>query len=159
MKTASVKELKNELEYLDLKQLVSITLRLAKFKKENKELLTYLLFEAANEQDYVNNVKQLLHIMFTEVNIKNLYFTRKNLRKIVRTTNRYIRYSEEPATEIDLLIFVCREIGQLEINISKSTVLVNLYNGLIKKIKKAISELHEDLQYDYSRDMEKLQLL
>ena len=155
MKTASIKELKSELEHLDPKQLVTITLRLAKFKKENKELLTYLLFEAANEQDYVNNVKQLLHIMFTEVNIKNLYFTRKNLRKIVRTANRYIRYSEEPTTEIDVLLFVCNEIKQLGIDITKSTVLVNLYNGLIKKIRKAISELHEDLQYDYSRELEK----
>ena len=155
MKTASIKELKSELEHLDPKQLVTITLRLAKFKKENKELLTYLLFEAANEQDYVNNVKQLLHIMFTEVNIKNLYFTRKNLRKIVRTANRYIRYSEEPTTEIDVLLFVCNEIKQLEIDITKSTVLVNLYSGLIKKIRKAISELHEDLQYDYSSELEK----
>src|SRR4051812_6379894 len=137
MKTASVKELKNELEYLDLKQLVTITLRLAKFKKENKELLTYLLFEAANEPEYIINVKQLLHVMFTEVNIKNLYFTRKNLRRIVRAANRYIRYSGEATTEIEVLLFVCSEINQLEINISKSAVLVNLYNGLIKKIKKA----------------------
>lgn len=151
MKTASVKEIREELSHLPAKTLVDICLRLAKFKKESKELLTYLLFESTDEQEYVNNVKQLLHVQFTEVNIKNIYFTRKNLRKIVRTANRYTRYSEVPSTEIDILLYVCQEIRALKIDITKSTVILNLYNGLVKKIRQAISELHEDLQYDYLR--------
>ena len=45
MKASSLNELKKELEYRDKKELLSFCMRLAKFKKENKELLTFLLFE------------------------------------------------------------------------------------------------------------------
>ncbi|MEP2969295.1 MAG: hypothetical protein ABJO82_07175, partial [Nonlabens ulvanivorans] len=64
MKTASVKELKDELKYKDEKELMEIVLRLSRFKKENKELLTYLLFEAHHEDDYVDSVKANLDKQF-----------------------------------------------------------------------------------------------
>ena len=57
MKAASVNDLKEELTQLPAEGLVEICLRLAKFKKENKELLNYLLFESHNEQEYINAVK------------------------------------------------------------------------------------------------------
>ena len=46
MKASTVSELKEELKHLPPAQLLELCLRLARFKKENKELLTYLLFEA-----------------------------------------------------------------------------------------------------------------
>ena len=46
MKAASISEIKTELKGLPPAQLTELCLRLARFKKENKELLTYLLFEA-----------------------------------------------------------------------------------------------------------------
>ena len=60
MKTASVKELRQALTERSPKELLEICLRLSRFKKENKELLTYLLFEASDEMGYVNGVKQLM---------------------------------------------------------------------------------------------------
>ncbi len=156
MKTASIKEIKTELEHLSPKDLLGVSLRLAKFKKENKELLTYLLFEASDEQQYIKNIQELLHVLFTEVNVKNLYFTRKNLRKIVRTANRYLKYTDETTTAIEILMYVCKEIRDLDIDITKSTVINNLYASLVKKINKLISELHEDLQYDYLKAAKKL---
>ncbi len=156
MKTASIKEIKTELEHLGQKDLLAVSLRLAKFKKENKELLSYLLFEASDEQQYIKNVQGLLHTQFTEVNVKNLYFTRKNLRKIIRTANRYLKYTDEKSTAIEILIYVCHEIRDLKIDIHKSTVISNLYASLIKKIKKLVSELHEDLQYDYHKAIDQL---
>jgi len=53
MKSATVKQIKDELKDLSKEDLISTILRLSKFKKENKELLTYLLFESHNEGDYV----------------------------------------------------------------------------------------------------------
>ena len=50
MRSASVHEIKQELLTLKPAELVELCLRLAKFKKENKELLNYLLFEAQDEQ-------------------------------------------------------------------------------------------------------------
>jgi hypothetical protein len=56
---------------------VELCLRLGKFKKENKELLTYLLFEAHNEQAYVESVEKELDELFGEINQSHLYFAKK----------------------------------------------------------------------------------
>jgi hypothetical protein len=156
MKAASVKEIKQELENISSSRLLELAMRLAKFKKENKELLTYLLFEAHDEQGYIAGIKESLHLMFTEVNVKSLYITKKNLRKIVRTANRFIKYSSDPITEVEILIYICEEINQLGIDLKKSTALQNIYTGLLKKIDKNIGLLHEDLQYDYLKEVKKL---
>ncbi len=156
MKSASVKEIRQELEVLSHDQLVQLCLRLVKFKKETKELAGYLLFNAHNEPEYVESVKELLEEMFAEVSIKNLYIAKKNLRKIIRTANRYIRYSSEATTEIDLLIFVCKKMKALNIDFNKSVQLQNLYAAQIKKINKILDTLHEDLRYDYQREIDQI---
>ena len=77
MKTASVKELKQELSTHDAPELMAICLRLSKFKKENKELLTYLLYEAHNEDYYIDNVKADIDNQFELVNKSTYYFMKK----------------------------------------------------------------------------------
>ena len=158
MKTASVKQLKTELENTPPPELLKFCLRLVKFKKENKELLTYLLFDANDEQEYVKSVNELLGELFLTVNKKNIYFAKKTLRKIVRTANRYIKYSDAETTEPDILIYVCENINALELNLKKNTVLSNLYASLLKRITKAVNAMHEDMQYDYLKVIERLTL-
>src|SRR6478672_10925947 len=156
MKTASVKQIKEELVTLPQEALLQLCLRLVKFKKDNKELLTYLLFEAPDEQGYVNAVKAMLDELFAEVNIKNLYYAKKTLRKIVRTANKYIKYSGKETTEVEILLYCCTKINGLGLKLSRSTVLENLYNGLLKKIRNAIDGMHEDLQYDYRKELQQV---
>ena len=159
MKTASIKEIKTELEGLPQAELLRLCLRLTKFKKENKELLTYLLFEAIDEAGYVKAVNELLAGLFHTVNTKNLYLAKKTIRKIIRTANRYIKYSDSETTEPDLLIFVCEGINALGLNLKKNTALLNLYQALIKRIKKAVGGMHEDMQYDYLKLIERISLI
>lgn len=156
MNAASVKEIKTGLEQLTQKELVEACLRLVKFKKENKELLTYLLFEEADEAGYISNVKDSLALLFEDVNRTNIYFARKTLRKIVRTANKYIRYSKEPSTEAEILLYVAEEILALGLNMKKNTALENIYLSVVKKIRKVVSTMHEDLQYDYLRQLDKI---
>jgi hypothetical protein len=156
MNAASVKEIKTGLEQLTQKELVEACLRLVKFKKDNKELLTYLLFEEADEAGYVSNVKETLALIFEDVNRTNLYFAKKTLRKIVRTANKFIRYSKEPTTEAEILLYVAEEILNLGLNMKKNTALENIYLSIIKKIRKAVGSMHEDLQYDYLRQLDKI---
>ena len=52
MRSSSIHEIKQELVNFKTAELTSLCLRLVRFKKENKELLTYLLFEAQDEQVY-----------------------------------------------------------------------------------------------------------
>ena len=78
MKAASVNEIKQELKELNSIQLTELCLRLARFKKENKELLTYLLFEAHDLPAYINSVKEQIDEDFAQINTTNIYFAKKN---------------------------------------------------------------------------------
>jgi hypothetical protein len=157
MKTASLKEIKTELENTPPEKLLELCLRLTKFKKENKELLTYLLFEEGNEASYVASVKEVLNELFDTVNKTQLYFAKKTIRKIVRIANRYIKYSDCKTTEPDVLLHVCEKINDLNLDLKKNTALHNIYLSQLKKIKKAVASMHEDEQYDYLKMLEELE--
>jgi hypothetical protein len=157
MKTATVNELKDEMKHLPAPKLLELCLRLARFKKENKELLTYLLFEAHNEQGYMEGVQAFISSQFAEIPLGNsLYLAKKSLRKILRITNKYIRYAGSKTVEIRLLLYYLSKLKDSGIPISKSTALINLYDGQLKKIRKILPLLHEDLQHDYGREIERL---
>jgi hypothetical protein len=156
MKAASVQELKQELLNSPSSALTELCLRLARFKKENKELLTYLLFEAHNTKAYIESVKQEMALLFAEINKSNVYFVKKTLRKILRTANKYTRYSGLPVVEIELLIYFCSGMKELNIPIESNPVLSTIYLNQLKKINKAVGSLHEDLQYDYQREIDAL---
>lgn len=156
MKAATIHELQKELSALEPKQLKDLCIRLAKYKKDNKELLSYLLFEAHDEKTYIKNIKEEIDILFEEMNRNNTYLTKKSLRKILRFINKFIKYSGIKQTEIELRIYFCTKVKTSDIPIETNTVLSNLYNREIEKIKTTFTKLHEDLQYDYKEELEKL---
>lgn len=157
MKAASLNELQKELLTLPSKRVLEICNRLIRFKKENKELLTYLLFESDDEQAYKNSVKTEIDSLFLAVNQSNLYLAKKSLRAILRMINKFIRYSGSKETDIELRIYYCKKLKQSGITINKSPVLLNLYNNQIKKIRDSLSKLHEDLQFDYLQELNELE--
>lgn len=157
MKTASVKELKTELSHRSQNELLELCLKLSKFKKENKELLTYLLFESENEEKFIENVKQEVDLEFEKINTSNYYFIKKSTRKILRTLKKYIRYSQKKETEVELLIYFCSKLIKFRPSITRNVTLLNLYNRQILAIRKKISTMHEDLQYDYLNELEEIQ--
>src|SRR5882757_978579 len=118
MKAASITELKDELKTLKPAELMELCLRLARFKKENKELLTYLLFEAHNEDGYIQSIKKEIDDLFTEINLSHLYFAKKSLRKIVRVINKYSRYSGIKQTEIELRLYFCAVLKDSDIPVT-----------------------------------------
>lgn len=156
MKASSVNEIKKELRELDPDTLQDICMRLAKYKKENKELLTYLLFEAHNEQAYIENVKEEIGEQFKTLPQGNVYFIKKSLRKILRFANRQIKYSAIKQTELDIRIHFCTKMKEARVPINSNTVLNNLYQQQIKKINALLSKLPEDLQSDYEREVKHL---
>jgi hypothetical protein len=156
MKAATIHELKQELSNTPAEQLTELCLRLAKFKKENKELLSYLLFEAFDEHAYVENIKTEMLQQFEEINTSSLYFVKKSLRKIIRTLNKYIRYTGSSETEAKLLLFFCATLKDSGIPVEKNPVIKNMYLNQLKKITKTIATMHEDLQYEYTRELEQL---
>jgi hypothetical protein len=155
MKIFSVNEIKKELEKRDSAELLSFCMRLIKFKKENKELLSFLLFESADIATYINNVKQETDDAFDKINKTNIYFIKKSVRKILRTLNRHIRFISLREAEAELLIHFCNCFPLYSIPVNQSRQLSNLYLAQIKKIDAAISALHPDLQYDLRRQIKK----
>jgi len=137
-------------------ELLDICLRLARFKKENKELLTYLLFEIQDEQAYIDSIKKEIDRQFLEINKSNIYFAKKSIRKIVRNTNKFIRYSGHKQTQVELLLHFCRGLKDFGNMMNRSVALSNIYTRQIQNIEKAISALHEDLQYDYGEELKSL---
>ncbi|MEI9943534.1 MAG: hypothetical protein WDN26_04875 [Chitinophagaceae bacterium] len=156
MKAASINELKQELSNEKPARLIELCIRLARFKKENKELLTFLLFEAHDIPGYIAEVKKEMDIQFGTTNKSNVYFVKKTLRKILRITNKYIRYSGSDIVEAELLIYFCIAVKALNIPLNKNPVIFNIYQNQLKKINKAIAGMHEDLQYDYKREVERI---
>jgi hypothetical protein len=152
MKSASISEIKKELQHVDADTVKALCLRLAKYKKENKELLTYLLFEAHNEQDYVTNVKEEVVELFKTLPTTNTYLIKKTLRKILRFVNKQVKYSGIKETEVELRIFFCKKVKEARVPLNASTVLSNLYQGQVKKISDTLHGLDEDLQADYQED-------
>ena len=157
MKTASVAEIKQELQNLTAKEITDICLRLARFKKDNKELLAYLLFESHNVEGYTEQVKEMVNETFQDVNVNNLYLAKKTLRKILRLINKHIKYVGNKQTEVELRIYFCLMLKASGIAIRKNKVLTNMYMQQLKKIKGELSSLHEDIQYDYIKQMNELQ--
>jgi hypothetical protein len=156
MKAASIHELKQELTTRSPKELVDLCLRLARFKKENKELLTYLLYEAHDEAAYISSVKHEIDEQFATINVAHLYFVKKTLRKILRVISKHTRYTGSRQAEAEWLIYFCGRLSQSGIPFEKSPVLFKLYQNQVKKIQVAIDAMHEDLQFDYRKELAKL---
>ncbi|MBY0425033.1 MAG: hypothetical protein K2Q22_05295 [Cytophagales bacterium] len=156
LKAASISEIKHELQAISKSDLQEICIRLAKHKKENKELLSYLLFESHNENAFIEKVKAEIEEQFSEINKSNNYLIYKNLRKILKFTNLQVKFSSSKTTEAELLIFFCSQCKQRVKQIHQVTALNNMYEKVEKKIHAAIKTMHEDLQYDYLRALDKL---
>jgi hypothetical protein len=154
MKSATVREIKKELQERSPKEILELCLRLSRFKKENKELLTYLLFEASDEATYIESVKEEIDEKFEKVNRKSPYFVKKSIRTILNHTKKYIRYSQNKETELELLIYFCQKLKAFQPSIHRNRKVETIYFRLIQECKKKTSLLHEDLQYDYYRELE-----
>lgn len=156
MKTASLSEIKTELQQQHTAVVIDLCIRLGKFKKENKELLTYLLFESDNTFKFIESIKEETDLAFKQMNTSNLYFVKKSMRKAVRLLNKYSRYCGSDQMTIEMLLYFCSKLKHSGIPFENSAQLLNLYNAQLKKIQSLIQSLHEDLQYDYGKELEKL---
>lgn len=157
MKVSSISELKKELHELPQKQLVELCLSLAKYKKDNKEFLDYLLFQAHDKPSFVSAIKSEIDEHFDELKSQsNLYYVKKSLRKLLRLITKYCKYVGDKAAAAELHIYFCSKLKQSGIPYHKSQLLINMYEQQIKKINSLIGGLHEDLQQDYLNDLDRI---
>jgi hypothetical protein len=157
IKAATVSEVKKELQLLSPNKLVELCLALAKYKKDNKEFLSYLLFESHDKAAFVLSVKEVIDEHFSELRRDmNLYHAKKSLRKILRIIGRYSKYLGDKGSSAELYIYFLKQVRSSGIPYSRSQQLANMYEQQLKKINKVIEGIHEDLQNDYRRELEEL---
>lgn len=153
--TYSLQQIKKELQHIPQEQLTELCLRMVRYKKENKELLAYLLFEARNGTDFVESIKAEAGFMFSQLPVQS-YFAAKALRKILKMLTKYTKFIGSKTAEIELLINFGQNYLQYVIRQSSHKPIRLILIRQVEKIKTNISKLHEDLQFDYSQDYNKL---
>lgn len=156
MKPATLAQLKKELKLRSPAEIEALCLRLARFKAENKELLTYLLFEAEDETGYQEHIKENIDELFDAIPNKNWYYLKKSIRKILKEVKKCARYSNSKETEVVLLLHFCHKLKNLNPSIKKNTTLFNLYERQLVLINNRIDKLHNDLQLDYKNELQEL---
>jgi hypothetical protein len=150
MKAASISELKKSLARLDHDELLGVCVRLAKYKVDNKELLTYLLDKADDEQAYAAEVCDEIARQLPDTRVLH----KKTMRKIVRLMDKWIRYSGNKETELEVRIHFCRLFVERRVDFGRCRVKANMYAAQLKKIDKALESVHPDLRFDFRQQME-----
>ena len=156
MKVASVSDIRNELLTLPPKKLVELCQRLARFKKENKELLAFLLFEADNEPNYVESIKLEIDESFEQLNTANWYFAKKGLRKILRSISKYSKFTTQKESEVEMLLHFVKQMNERGFPMLRMKAVTSLYEVQVAKVSKLVDLLHEDLRFDYRKELEAL---
>jgi hypothetical protein len=151
MKVYGLADIKKEIQFQDKTALMELVLRLARYKKENKELLAYLLFEADNERSFIENVIAENGFMFSQLPSNN-YQMAKSMRKISRLLNKYIKFMGSKEAEIEFFLSFCRNYIQYADKRGSYKPMRLIFTRQLEKIKKTIEKLHEDLQFDYTQD-------
>ena len=98
-----LQDIKKEIQHLRPEQITELCLRLARYKKDNKELMAYLLFEADNETAFLEKVKAEAGFMFSQLPAHS-YNAAKAVRKILRLLSKYTKFTGSKQAEIDLLM-------------------------------------------------------
>jgi hypothetical protein len=149
--TYGVQDIKKEIQHLSQLQVAELLLRLVRYKKENKELAAYLLFDADNEQAFIEKVKAEVGFMFSALPSQS-YLAAKYMRKILRLITKYNKFIGSKQAEIELLISFCYSYLQYTDRRLSYKPLRLILTRQLDKIRGLIAKLHEDLQFDYAQD-------
>jgi hypothetical protein len=159
MPSAALQDIKKELKELSQKDLAELCQKMARYKKDNKEYMAYLLFRAHDKPQFLKEVKEEVDEQFVALSTQtNLYYAKKSLRKILRIINKYAKYADDKALAADLHIYFLIRMKNSGIAFQKSQQLMNLYERELAKINTLLGTLHEDLRADYAGDLERIAL-
>ncbi len=156
MKAASTQQIKEELKSLSQKEVVELCQRLIRYKKENKELLSYILFDAHDRQGYIDTIKLDMDEEFAQLPRNNRYLAKKGLRSVLRAITKYSRYMGEKEAEAELRLHFCRNMKSAGMASHAQQALFKVYVAQINKIQSLVVQLHEDLQFDMQKQLNEI---
>jgi hypothetical protein len=153
MTPATIEDIKKHLQKLPPGKVLELTLKLARFKKENKELLTYLLFEAGDEQGYVQSLQFEIDEMISDTKKGPSATVKKSLRRITRLITRQSKYIGNKSSAAELHLHFCRSLLSHSDNLLSVTSANTIYHQQLNKIEKLLPSLDEDMKHDLSRQL------
>lgn len=156
MEIASLAEIKKELQLLSQKELIVVIADLAKFSTDNKLFLYFQLYGRDSPSLFKEMVQQELYEEFQTANTRNYHYAKKSAQGIRRKLNKFIKFTKDKPTQIELIAFFCEMIYEYGYLAFSHPVIENLYQLQLGKIEKLLSQLHEDLQFDYQLKLEDL---
>ncbi|NML20570.1 hypothetical protein HHL16_06775 [Pseudoflavitalea sp. G-6-1-2] len=156
MHAASSDTIKTELKQLPPKQLLELLLRLARFKKENKELLTYLLFESANESEYVEQVKKEIAGEMEEIDTLPGYQYKKQFRKVQRKINKPVKYIGSKSATAELYLHMATLISEKKKTTYLAPFLEKAVQQYTSKIEKLLPGIEDDLAADIRKKLKQI---
>ena len=149
MKAATLNQIRKELETSSHKRVLEIALRLIRFKSENKELISYLLFDSDDLSGYIADVKYELSEMFNQFYLQSPNQIKRSLRRALKFISRYSKYTQVKETEAELLIYFCNLMNEKGLIKYHNKVNTTIYNKQLDKVEKMLPVLQEELQVDY----------
>ncbi len=151
-----LKDIRSQLNDASQKELVEFVLRLTKHKKENKELLTYLLEFKDSDEAYISMVQNEIKSTFESLNKSSHYVLVKGLRKLLRITKKYIRYAQSKKIEVECLLYFCSCLQTLPTRQLNTKAIEGLLEKQLEQVEKSLAKLHEDVQFDYQGILEEI---
>jgi hypothetical protein len=115
-----------------------------------------VLFESADENQFISKIESEIDLQFAHINIKSNYIINKNIRKIQRYIVKQIRFSKQKETEIALRIHFCKNLVDIQSKYDINNTRHQMLMRQIELIRKALAYLHEDLQFDYELELTEL---
>lgn len=157
MSPATIDDIKKELQKLPPRKVLELTLKLARFKKENKELLSFLLFEADDQQGYVQSLQLEIEEMFKDIHKAPSAVVKKQLRRITKLITRQSKYIGSRTAAVELHVHFCKILYAHPENLLKINSAITIFQQQLNKASKLIPLLEDDLQYDYKLQLANLE--
>ena len=153
----TVDEIKKELQALPPKKVIELALKLVRFKKENKELISYLLFDAGDQAGYIETLRFQIDEMMSQIERGPSATVKTQLRAITRMIGRQIRYMANKEAAAELYLHFCETLLSHPSKLSEVPSAKTIYHQQLKKLNKIVPALNDDLQYDIQQRVTSLE--
>jgi hypothetical protein len=141
-------DLKKELLELSKPELIQLCLRVAKLKRENKELLAYLIFDSDDPLFYAQKLKPEIKEVF-EQPFQHAYYLTKSIRKAMRLITKYYRFTSNKQGETELLIYLVEEFYLSWRNEYRYQALGKVIYRCLEKAQSNLKKIDEDFRADF----------
>jgi len=153
---ANLNTIKKELIECEKKQLIEIITRLCRFKLDNKSLVSFLLFDAENEPEFVKEAKLQIDDLIEESKYFNFYSTKKRYRKIATLITKYVKFTNKTESEIELRLHLVKTFTENKSELKTYLYFKKALSKQLEKVDKLMKKIHEDLQFEYEEEINNL---